>query len=384
VTSTALRASALRASSGRLLGFLRKELLQIRRDPSSIALALVMPVVLILLFGYGVSLDAEHVPVAVVLDGSGSAGRELYAGLAGSPYFAPVRATTQAEAEALMADHSVEAIVRVNSDFESELGQPAVAPVQLILRGIDSNRARLIGNYLDGVVGQWSAQRGARGQPAAAPAVTVSPRTWFNPSLRSTNFLVPGLVALVMTLTGALLTALVVAREWERGTMEAILVTPLRPTEFLVAKILPYYLLGMGGMVLSVGLGLLLFDVPLAGSYLALFVMSSLFLLASLGMGLAISSTVRVQFVAAQTSIITGFLPAFFLSGLLFDLDSTPWPIRAISHLVPARYFVSASQTLFMAGDLWSVLLPDALALALMASLLIGLARRNTGTRLDG
>ena len=384
MTSTALRASALRASSGRLLGFLRKELLQIRRDPSSIALALVMPVVLILLFGYGVSLDAEHVPVAVVLDGSGSAGRELYAGLAGSPYFAPVRATTQAEAEALMADHSVEAIVRVNSDFESELGQPAVAPVQLILRGIDSNRARLIGNYLDGVVGQWSAQRGARGQPAAAPAVTVSPRTWFNPSLRSTNFLVPGLVALVMTLTGALLTALVVAREWERGTMEAILVTPLRPTEFLVAKILPYYLLGMGGMVLSVGLGLLLFDVPLAGSYLALFVMSSLFLLASLGMGLAISSTVRVQFVAAQTSIITGFLPAFFLSGLLFDLDSTPWPIRAISHLVPARYFVSASQTLFMAGDLWSVLLPDALALALMASLLIGLARRNTGTRLDG
>jgi len=209
------------------------------------------------------------------------------------------------------------------------------------------------------------------------------PHTWFNPSLRSTNFLVPGLVALVMTLTGALLTALVVAREWERGTMEAILVTPLRPTEFLIAKIVPYYLLGMGGMVLAVGLGVLLFDVPLRGSFLALFVMSSLFLLASLGLGLAISSTVRVQFVAAQVSILSGFLPAFFLSGLLFDLDSTPWPIRWISHLVPARYFVSASHTLFLAGDLWSVLWPDALALALMAALLIGVARRRTGARLE-
>lgn len=375
--------TSFRAPASRLLGFLRKELLQIRRDPSSIALALVMPVVLILLFGYGVSLDAEDVPVAVVLEDGGSAGRELYARLAGSHHFAPVRATSQAQAQALMADHAVEAIVRVGPDFESELAGRGPAPVQVILRGIDSNRARLIGNYVEGVVGLWSAQREARGEPARTPAVTVAPRTWFNPSLRSTNFLVPGLVALVMTLTGALLTALVVAREWERGTMEAILVTPLRPTEFLIAKIVPYYLLGMGGMVLSVALGLLLFDVPLEGSFLSLFVISSLFLLASLGMGLAISSTVRVQFVAAQTSIITGFLPAFFLSGLLFDLDSTPLPIRVLSHLVPARYFVSASQTLFMAGDRWSVLWPDALALAVMASLLIGLARRRTGSRLE-
>jgi ABC-2 type transport system permease protein len=371
------------ASLRRLLGFLRKEMLQIRRDPSSIGLALVMPVVLILLFGYGVSLDAEYVPVAVVLDEDGTSGRELFARLEGSRYFAPVRATSAVAAETLMAEHSVDAIVRVGPGFASRLATTNAAPVQLVLRGVDSNRARLISGYFDGIVGTLVATRRARGEVVAGPAVTVQTRTWFNPSLRSTNFLVPGLVALVMTLTGTLLTALVVAREWERGTMEAILVTPLRATEFLIAKIVPYYLLGMGGMVLCVALGVLLFDVPLRGSFLALFVMSSLFLLASLGLGLAISSLVRVQFVAAQISILAGFLPALFLSGLLYDLGSTPLPIRIVSHIVPARYFVSASHTLFLAGDLWDVLLPDALALFLMASVLIGIARRRTGTRLD-
>jgi len=371
-------------TSRRLLGFLRKELLQIRRDPSSIALALVMPVVLTLLFGYGVSLDAENVPVAVVLDDPGAAGRELLGRLLGSRYFRPVRVPSLREAERMMRDHEVEAIVRVDPDFQSTLDASGRAPVQLVLNGVDSNRARLIAGYFQGVVGNWAGSRLARGAPAAVPPVVVAPRTWFNPSLRSTNFLVPGLVALVMTLTGALLTALVVAREWERGTMEAVLVTPLRPGEFLLAKIVPYYLLGMGGMVLAVGLGVVLFQVPLRGSFLALFVMSSLFLLASLGLGLMISSTVRVQFVAAQISIVAGFLPAFFLSGLLFDLGSTPVAIRVISHVVPARYFVSASHTLFLAGDVWSVLWPDALALAVMATLFVGLARRRTGTRLPG
>lgn len=371
-----------RAAAVRWFGFLRKEALQIRRDPSSIALALVMPVVLTLLFGYGVSLDAENVPVAVVLEDGGASGRELFARLDGSRYFQPVRASSLQEAEVLMREHRVEGVVRVDSDFESELLAGRRAPVQLLLNGVDSNRARLVEGYFDGVVGAWAAVRRSRGEGAAVPAVLVDPRTWFNPALRSTDYLVPGLVALVMTLTGTLLTALVVAREWERGTMEAVLVTPLRPAEFLVAKIVPYYVLGMGGMLLAVGLGVVLFQVPLRGSFPALFLMSSLFLLASLGLGLAISSRVRIQFVAAQISTIAGFLPAFFLSGLLFDLQSTPIVIRAISHIVPARYFVSASKTLFLAGDIWPVLLPDALALGLMATILIGLAWRATGTRL--
>lgn len=374
----------MRRSAMRLRGFLRKEVLQTLRDPSSIALALVMPVVLILLFGYGVSLDAQDVPLAVVLEDGGPAGRELYARLEGSRTFLPVRAASQREAEELMRTHAVDGIVRVPHGFGGALGTGGGAPVQLVLRGVDSNRARLVEGYFRGIVAAWGDVRRARGEPAARSAVELSPHVWFNPAGRSTDFLVPGLVALVMTLTGVLLTALVVAREWERGTMEAILVTPLRPIEFLVTKIVPYYALGMGGMLLSTGMGVLLFDVPLRGSFAALFLMSSLFLLASLGIGLAISSAVRVQFVAAQLSIVAGFLPAFFLSGLLFDLGSTPKPIQVVSHIVPARWFVSASHTLFLAGDSWEVLWPDALALALMATLWIGIAWRRTGTRLEG
>jgi ABC-2 type transport system permease protein len=187
-----------------------------------------------------------------------------------------------------------------------------------------------------------------------------------------------------MTLIGVLLTALVIAREWERGTMEASLVTPLTVGELMVGKLLPYFVMGMMGLGLSVGLGMLVFGVPFRGSPGVYLLLSTLFLLASLGLGLLISAATRVQFVAAQISLTAGFLPAFFLSGLLFDLESAPWPIRAISHLIPARYFVSASQTAFLAGDVWSVHLGNALALSGMAVVLIGLARWRISKRLEG
>jgi ABC-2 type transport system permease protein len=195
---------------------------------------------------------------------------------------------------------------------------------------------------------------------------------------------VPGLITLIMTLTGILLTALVVAREWERGTMEAILVTPLRRIELLLGKILPYYFLGMLGMGLSVVAAITIFDVPMRGSLLTFIFLSSLFMLASLGLGLFISASIRIQFVAAQISIVAGFLPAFFLSGLLFDLESTPVFIQMISHIVPARYYVFISHTLFMAGDLWVVLWPNALALTIMAFIFLRLAYRKITKRLEG
>jgi ABC-2 type transport system permease protein len=192
---------------------------------------------------------------------------------------------------------------------------------------------------------------------------------------------VPGLLTLIMTLIGTLLTALVIAREWERGTMEAILATPLRTDELLLGKVIPYFGLGMIGMALSVVLGVTVFDVPLRGSPLLLVALSALFLLAALGLGLMISAFTRVQFVAAQISVVVGFLPAFFLSGLLFDLQSTPPFIRAVSHLIPARYFVTISQTLFLAGNVWDVLLPAAGTLAVMAVVFLGLARSRLAKR---
>jgi ABC-2 type transport system permease protein len=301
-----------------------------------------------------------------------------------SPYFKTIHLKSMAEAMDLLNQRRVDGIVHLQSDFSSSLFSRNLSSVQVIVNGIDANRARLIQGYARGVLQKWTALRQARGEQVAVPAVKVSQRIWFNEAAISRDFLVPGLITLIMTLIGILLTALVVAREWERGTMEAILVTPIRRVDLLLGKVLPYFILGMLGMGLSVVVGTTLFHVPFRGSIVALIFLSSLFMLASLGFGLLISAAIRVQFVAAQISIVAGFLPAFFLSGLIFDLDSTPRFIQIISHVVPARYFVDISHTLFMAGDVWPVLLPNALALAGMAVLFISLAFRKITKRLEG
>ena len=368
----------------RLRGFTRKEVLQIHRDPSSIILALVMPVVLLFIFGFGVSLDPKHVPVAVVMDDHSPDARALADRFVLSEYFHAVRVATLDQGREMLDRRDVDGIVHVQSDFAKRLTRGEGAPVQVIVNGTDASRATSIQAYVNGVLNVWARQRAARGQPAAMPAVTVEQRVWFNDAVNSTHFFVPGLVAQVMTLIGVLLTALVIAREWERGTMEAILVTPLTVGEIMIGQLLPYFVMGMMGLGLSVGLGILVFGVPFRGSPGVYLLLSTLFLLASLGLGLLISAATRVQFVAAQISLTAGFLPAFFLSGLLFDLESAPWPIRAISHLIPARYFVAASQTAFLAGNVWSVLLWNALALAGMAVVLIGLARWRISKQLEG
>jgi len=371
-----------RLSWMRLRGFLRKEVLQIRRDPSSMLLGIVMPVVLLFIFGYGVSLDPKNVPLAVVVEDAGAEARDVYARLSFSRYFDPIAAATMKEAEALVRHGRVDGILRIRDDFSSDLALEGNARVQLLVDGVDANRARLIQGYVEGTLATWLEVRRARGEAAARPVIRVEDRIWFNAAAESTYFLVPGLLTLIMTLTGTLLTALVIAREWERGTMEGILSTPLRSNEILLGKVLPYFALGMIGMALSVTLGVVLFEVPLRGSLALLFALSSLFMLASLGLGLMISAVTRLQFVAAMASIVSGFLPAFFLSGLLFDIESTPSVIQAISHVIPARYFVTISQSLFLAGNVWPVLLPAAAILAMMALVLLGVVRRKLIGRL--
>jgi ABC-2 type transport system permease protein len=190
-------------------------------------------------------------------------------------------------------------------------------------------------------------------------------------------------VAIIMTLIGALLTAVVVAREWERGTMEALLATPVTAGEILLSKVVPYFILGLGGLALSVAMAVWLFHAPLVGSFWVLLLGSSLFLLAALGMGLLISTATRSQFTASQIAILATFLPAFILSGFIFDIGSMPTPVRVITHLIAARYFVAILHTVFLAGDIWSVILPNALALAVMALVFLGLTRRLTRTRLE-
>ena len=366
----------------RLAGFLKKETLQILRDPSSLLLGIVMPVVLLFIFGFGVSLDPKNVPLAIVLEDSGPEARELRARFELSPYFKLRTVSSVAHAKIMVDSGEVDGILTIGSDFSSELAKEFRAEVQLIINGMDANRARLIQGYCQGTISKWQEVRRARGQGGVRPPIIVEQRIWFNESADSTNFLVPGLLTLIMTLIGTLLTALVIAREWERGTMEALLATPLTPGEILLGKIIPYFILGMTGMLLSVSLGVFVFDVPLRGSLLLLIGLSGLFMLASLGLGLLISSATRVQFVAAMISVIAGFLPAFFLSGLLFDLGSTPLLVQIISYVIPARYFVIISQTIFLAGNIWSTLLPAASVLVVMATILLGLTMKKLVRRL--
>jgi len=367
----------------RLRGLVKKEFLQVVRDPSSIGIAFLMPVVLLLLFGYGVSLDAEQVPIAVVVENPDSASAEFLAAFANSRYFAPVILPDMDAAGRAVTSHRVDGILRLRGNFTAELHEPDGAAVQIILNGSDSNTARLVSGYVEGTWLVWMEHWFRnRGQSLQLP-VEVQQRVWFNSEVRSRNFLVPGLMAVIMTLIGALLTALVVSREWERGTMEALMVTPVAAREILLGKLIPYFVLGMGGMALSVVMAVYVFDVPLRGSIWLLMLGSALFLLVALGMGLLISSAARNQFVAGQAAIIVTFLPAFLLSGFLFDIGSMPAVVQGITHLIAARYFVSILQTLFLAGNVWSVFLPNALALIVMAVVFLGLSRRKSSKRLD-
>jgi ABC-2 type transport system permease protein len=371
-----------RMNPRRIRSLIRKEFVQVIRDPSSIAIALVLPVFLILLFGYGLSLDVKEVPVAVVLEDPTPDASSLAGAFKLSHYFKVTEVTSMQEAVKLIRDLKVDGIVHLPQDFDRRLASND-SLVQLIVRGVDANRGRFIQGYALGALAQWTNQRTIAQAGPPAGSVRLQSRMWFNEAFDSHYFLVPGLVVLIMTLTGALLTALVMAREWEQGTLEALFVSPVRAGEIIIGKTLPYFLLGMAGLLLTASAGRLLFHVPLKGSVLILTAVSALYLLVALGFGLLISSATRNQFIAGQITIIATFLPAVFLSGFIFDLTSVPRAVQFISYLLPARYYVSFLQTIFLAGNVWSVIIPNSAAMLLMALVLFALTLRKTRKRLN-
>jgi ABC-2 type transport system permease protein len=372
------------ASSGklrRIVALMRKESYQLVRDPSSIAIGIVMPVMLVLLFGFGLSLDVKDVPLAVVLEDSSPEARELAAAFQLSGYFKPRLVPAMTDAQTLMLARDVDGIVRIRPDFSRHVAI-GDAQVQLLVHGTDANTARIIEAYVQGAVNQWGSRRNAEGRPVASPPVTVRDRMWFNEANDSHYFLVPGLIVLIMTLIGAFLTSLVMAREWERGTFEAMFVTPVRSGEILIGKTAPYFVMGMMGLLLCIVSAKYLFDVPLRGSVLVLTGVSMLYLLVALGIGLLVSSVTKSQFIASQVALLVTFLPAMMLSGFMFDIHSMPTAIRAITYVLPARYYVALLQTLFLAGDVWSVIVPNAAVLAVMAVVLLLLSRAATSKRI--
>jgi ABC-2 type transport system permease protein len=365
----------------RVLALVRKEGRQVMRDPSSIAIGVVLPLLLIVLFGYGLSLDVTNVPVAVVLEDPSPEATELAARFQLSPYFDARLDTSMPLARQLMLERKVDAIVRIRPDFARRLSL-GDSEVQTLVHGTDANRARIIQTYVQGAVGQWAVRRAADGKDVLSGPVNVQNRLWFNEANESRYFLVPGLIVLIMTLIGAMLTALVMAREWERGTLEALFVTPVRADEILLGKMIPYFVLGMIGLVLCIVSAKFLFHIPFRGSVSVMAGTSMLYLLVALGIGLLISAIVKNQFVASELALLVTFLPALMLSGFLFDLRSMPTPIWLITYVLPARYYVALLQTIFLAGNVWSVILPNAAVLVCMAALLLFLTRRATQKKL--
>ena len=368
----------------RLRALCRKETLQILRDPSSHIIAFILPILLLFIFGYGVNLDSTALRVGLVLEDTGPEARHFAENLYGSPYLQITTGLNRQAMEQTMTAGLVRGYVVVPLEFGEKLKRPTdIATVFVITDGAEPNTANFVENYVRGAWSDWLLQRAAEHGEAPPVEIGIESRFWFNASAESRNYIIPGSITIIMTVIGTLLTSLVVAREWERGTMEALLASPMTRTELLLSKLLPYYVLGITSLFLCVAVSVWFLAVPFRGSLLMLWGIGTLFLASSLGMGLLISTLLRNQFNAAQAALNAAFLPALMLSGFVYEIRSMPEIIQAVTYLIPARYFVTAIQTLFQAGDVSTLLISSGLFLLMASIFFIGLAALKTRSRLE-
>lgn len=358
--------------SRRLRALVRKEFLQLGRDRSSLLLGVFLPLLLILLIGYGISLDVKNVPIAVVLEDASPAARRAVSFLDGSDYFSPYYVTSLKEGESLLRRRDAEAILVLPPDFSRQLAH-GQARAQAILYGVNTTTAMTAQGYLEAGFMAMAAEA-AYSAPHTPGYVTTESRLWFNDANTSTWFFIPGLIMLIMTIVGVFLTAVVMAREWERGTFESLFVTPVQAAELILAKMIPYFCVAMAGMILCLLAGRFLYELPLRGSLLLILGTSMLYLIVALGIGLTISAVTKKQFVACQIALLVSFLPSFMLSGFLFDLHSQPFVIRVISQLFPTTYYLQILKSLFLTGNHWPLLVKNSLLLAGYAVFFLGLA----------
>lgn len=365
----------------RFAALVRKESYQAMRDPSTILIAFVLPLILLFLFGYGVSLDTTRTRVGLVLEETTPITTDLAASFQASRYFSVRMGRDRRELEEDLVLGRIRGILVIPENFTMDYSAGNHPKIQVIVDGSDPNTANFVQNYAQGAVSTWESQQQVE-TTSSGPPISIEQRFWFNPELTSRNFLVPGSIAIVMTLVGTLLTSLVVAREWERGTMEAMMATPVTAAELLAGKILPYFILGLASMTLCVLLAVFLFGVPFRGSVLALYALSATFLIPALGQGLLISAATKNQFLASQLALISAFLPAFLLSGFLFEINSMPTVIQWITFIVPARYLIPSLQTVFLAGDIWPMFVHAIAVMLLIGAILFLLAARSTKKRI--
>jgi ABC-2 type transport system permease protein len=374
------------ASKGRLRrirALVRKETLQVLRDPSSLVVGFVLPLLLLILFGFGVSFDATRVRVGLVIENPTPETSLFVASLSNTAFFEVQRAPDRRAFLDQLSAGRLNGVIVLAGDFSDRLARGDTAGIQVITDGSDPNTAGLVAGYVRGAWQSWQSQRALSLGTKVQGAINIESRFWFNPELESRRFLVPGSIALILMMIGALLTALVVAREWERGTIEALLATPVGVGEFIIGKLVPNFALGMCAMGVCVLAALFVFDIPLRGSLITLIAFTAVFLTVALAIGLLISTVARTQFLASQMAMLVAFLPGLYFSGFLFEIASMPAPLRTFSTIVPARYYVRGLQTIFLAGDIATVLVPCTAILLLMSAVLFGLTALNTKQRLD-
>lgn len=365
-----------------LLALIKKEIKQILRDPSSIIIAFVLPFISIMIYMYGINLDSVRVTMGIKNDDPNPEVATLVKSFGHSKYVNSIYFDNIKDIENAIIRSKIKGAVIIPNDFSTKLARGQSADLLVITDGSEVNTANYVQSYATAIANNWL---GTSKYAASAkqPVINAEIRTWYNPDLNSHYFIVPGSIAITMTLIGILLTSLVVAREWERGTMEAMLSTSVKTIHIVLGKYIPYFILGMLSLVFNIFLCVVIFQIPFRGSYLVLLVVSGLFLFTSLGIGLNVSSVLKNQFLASMVAMSVGFMPALMLSGLMFPINSMPVFFQHLTRILPPRYYVSFVESEFMAGGVNSIRLENAIYLTILGLLFFAAVYKNTSMRLE-
>lgn len=336
-------------SARRLVAVIRKEFLHIRRDPRSLAMAFLMPVILLVLFGYAITMDIKTLDLGVYDQDKTEESRRFIEGFPASGYFRVVKIIDRSDdIDGLLDRNEVHLLLTIPSGFGEGVKRGQPSSVQALFDGSDANTATIAKGYVEAIASRFSASRKTI---ASSPSVDLRLRVWYNPELKSRWFIIPGLIAVIMGVISALLTSLTVAREWEQGTMEQLISTPIHPVELFLGKITPYFCIGMVDVMLSVAMGVWGFGVPLRGGLFFLLSVAAIFLVGGLGLGILVSTVAKSQLVASQAAFVLTLLPAFMLSGFLYSIDNMPQFLQKLTYVVQSRYFVAILKDVFLKGN---------------------------------
>jgi len=354
----------------RIIAIAKKEFIHIRRDRRSLILSFMVPIVLLILFGYALSLDVKNIPTTILNYDNGKYSREFISSFSQSGYFTIndyIYDYDQLE-ENIVSGKSMVAIV-IPPDFSKSLASGKDVQVQTIIDASSANKASIANGYIEGITRSFYSNITADKNIIGEAGAPLDPdiRIWFNPELESKNFIIPGIIAIILMMIASLLTSQVISREWENGTMEQLIVSPIRPLELILGKIIPYFVIGILDMAVIVIFGRLLFDIPIKGGTILLFILSSLFLFGALSLGIAISIVTKTQVLSYQMAMLLSFLPSYILSGLVFPISSMPKIIQYISYLVPAKYFITILRGIFLKGSGFMILSMEILYLIIFA-----------------